>query len=369
VFTIWEPKFSEVIIEADQRSYAMSEPVKYPDNIEIIDCSLGTNPLGAPECLRDIDIPADTCNLCDYPAPEPDDLKKAISRSHPEWKLGMDQILVSGGSMGVIVTLARLLISRGTLLSGISPQFTDAVVQCLCNGAVYRPVRLFAPDYRISIDPLLEIIKENQCVIYLDRPNNPTGQVTSLKDVEKLAEAGMENDSWIISDEAYADYLPDEESAVTLKFPNLIVCRSFSKGLGAAGLRIGYAVSNDCRLSDLFRKAQPPFAVGALDAVMGVKVIDDKDFLDKTRKYVHLAKTAVAEVFNEKDGLSVAYTDNRVPIMLVSQKNGNLAARLAAVGISCEAGSGFFDMDDTSVRLRVPSPDKLETFLKRVRAL
>jgi len=369
VLLIWKPKFSETLIEAEQRSYAMSDPVRYPEDLQIIDCSLGTNPLGAPKCLKSLILSPDFCNLCDYPDPEPYDLKNEISCAHQAWKLSTDQILIGGGSMGILVTLARLLISKGTFLSGISPQFTDAVVQCLCNGAAYHPVQLEAPDYRISIEPLLEIMKENQCVIYLDRPNNPTGQVTALKDVEKLAAAGMENSSWIISDEAYGDYLPDEESTIMLDYPNLITCRSFSKGLGSAGLRIGYAVSNDSMLSALFRKAQPPFVLGTADALMGISVVRDREFLDKTRNYVQLAKTAVMNVLKEKEEFSVADTDIRIPILLLSQKSGNLAARLASIGISCEAGSGFFSLDDTSVRLRVPSPDKLETFLERIRIL
>ena len=369
MFIIWKGKFSEVILEAEQRSYAMAKAFQYPDDIETIDCALGTNPLGMPECLKKASLLSGGYDLCGYPVSAEDDLKEAISSAHVAWNISPDQILVGGGSMGVLVTLARILISRGAVLSGISPQFTDAVVQCLCNGASYRPVILEAPRYNIRMDQLLEALVERPDVLYIDRPNNPTGQVLSLENLEKLAVAGIESGTWIISDEAYGDYLPDEESAATLDFPNLITCRSFSKALGAAGLRVGFAVSRDVRLSELFVKAQPPFVIGTIDASMAVKVIGEREFLEKTRRYVQDAKTRVVEILHEKGDLSVADTDLRVPILLLSQKGGDLAARLADKGISCEAGSGFFDMDDSSVRLRVPSPDRLGAFLDRIKML
>jgi len=77
----------------------------------------------------------------------------------------------------------------------------------------------------------------------------------------------------------------------------------------------------------------------------------------------------MTSVLGGKKNLSVAEPDPRVPICLLTQETGDLAERLAGAGISCEAGSGFFDLDERSARLRVPSPGQLDEFLRRIASL
>lgn len=363
---MWKGRLPREIFEIGQQGYAAAEPVAYPEGLEVIDCGLGTNPLGMPVSVRRFLEGGAGCSVCDYPAPEPEDLKAAIASVHGAWGISPDQVLVGGGSMGVLLTLVRLLLRPGSVMSGISPQFTDTVLQALYNGASYDPVSLVPPRYAIETGRLLEAIGKGPEVFYLDRPNNPTGQVLSLEEVALLARSAMEAGAWVISDEAYGDFLPDDESAAMLDFPNLVTCRSFSKGPGAAGIRAGFAVCRDPELAALFRKIQPPFVIGTLDVLMALEILKDPAPLQETRAYVRAAKARILDAVSKKPGWSVADTDERVPIFLLSQESGSLVKRLAAVGISCEGGSGYFGMDDRSVRLRVPAPEKLEAFLSRV---
>ena len=363
---IWKGRLPREIFDIGQQGYVGAEPVVYPEGVEVIDCGLGTNPLGMPESLCRFLGGDRGCNLCDYPAPEPEDLKAAIAGAHGCWKLSAEQVLVGGGSMGVLVTLVRLLLRAGSVMAGVAPQFTDTILQALYNGASYEPVPLEPPHYTMKTSRLLEALEKKSEVLYLDRPNNPTGQVLPLDDVARLARAAMEKGTWVISDEAYGDFLPDDESAAVLDFPNLVTCRSFSKGPGAAGIRAGFAVIRDAELAALFRKVQPPFVIGALDVRMALEILKDKAFLRETRAYVRMAKTRALDVAWHKRGWSAADTDDRVPIFLLSQESGSLVQRLAAAGISCEGGSGYFGMDDRSVRLRVPAPAQLEAFLERL---
>ena len=366
---MWKGKLHHQYLATGQQGYASAAPVVYPEGIEVIDCALGTNPLGTPPAVRRFldglkDVP-----VCGYPRPEPENLKGAIASKYRSWRILPEQILVSGGSMGVLVTLSRLMLAPGTSFTGVSPQFTDAVLQALYTGASYQPLRLGGP--RFSMEPALleQLTNDGSSVIYLDRPHNPTGQVIPLETAEKLAREAMKKGIWVIIDEAYGDFLPDEESAASIDLPNIVTCRSFSKGLGAAGLRVGYAVTRSPELASAFRTLQPPFAVGTLDSLLAEAILRDESYLDETRRYVRAAKGKMIDALNEKKGLTVAETDLRVPIALLTREEGDLAAELAAAGISCEPGPGFFDLDERSVRLRVPSPAQLDEFLRRIDAL
>ena len=48
--------------------------------------------------------------------------------------------------------------------------------------------------------------------------------------------------------------------AACLDLPNVVTCRSFSKGRGAAGIRVGFAVVRDPDLDRLLKTVQPAFA-------------------------------------------------------------------------------------------------------------
>ena len=366
---MWKGKLQHQYLATGQQGYASARPPVYPEGIEVIDCALGTNPLGTPPSVRRFLEGLEDLSVCGYPQPEPEKLKEAIVSKYASWQILPEQVLVGGGSMGVLVTLSRLLLGPGISFTGISPQFTDAVLQALYTGASYEPLRLRGPDFSVVPALLERLSGQGHPLIYLDRPNNPTGQAISLDSAERLARGAMEKGTWVIIDEAYGDFLPDEESAASIDLPNIITCRSFSKGQGGAGLRVGFAVSRSPELAAAFRTLQPPFAVGTVDALLAEAILQDGSFLEETRKYVRKAKEQMTAVLGGRKDLSVAETDPRVPICLLTQETGDLAERLAGAGISCEAGSGFFDLDERSARLRVPSPGQLDEFLRRIASL
>ena len=89
-------------------------------------------------------------------------------------------------------------------------------------------------------------------VFYVCTPNNPTGTLTSLSDIEYLAE-NKPKSSIVLVDEAYIHF-SDAPSAVDLvkAGKDVIVLRTFSKIYGMAGLRCGLAIGRP----DLVQKIQ-----------------------------------------------------------------------------------------------------------------
>lgn len=366
---MWNGKLRLEYLSVEQQGYATAEPVEYPRGVEVIDCALGTNPLGDSPAARAALAGAGNISVSGYPEPEPESLKKAVSSKFHTWGAGPENILIGSGSMGVLVTIWRLILGPGAVFSGISPQFTDGVLQALYTGAEYRPVRPAGPRFSIEGRALEGLLEGSPAAVYLDRPNNPTGQAVSLDILEKLARRAAEKGAWLVIDEAYGDFLPDCDSAASIDLPNVITCRSFSKGRGGAGLRVGFAVARSPEFAAAYRKLQPPFAVGTMDSLLAGAILADDSFMDETRRYVREAKEKMTAILSQKKNIRVADTDPGVPIALLTLDQGHMAARLAAMGISCEAGGGFFDLDGRSARVRVPSPGRLEEFLRRISEL
>src|SRR5271166_5437574 len=89
-------------------------------------------------------------------------------------------------------------------------------------------------------------------VFYVCTPNNPTGTLTSLSDIEYLVE-NKPKSSIVLVDEAYIHF-SDSPSAIDLvkAGKDVIVLRTFSKIYGMAGLRCGFAIARP----DLVQKLQ-----------------------------------------------------------------------------------------------------------------
>ncbi len=363
-------KLFTAYLSTGQQGYVSAESVTYPEGMAIIDCALGTNPLGMSLSLRNVlRKSADEVSLCGYPDPLADRLREAVAAHYPSWRATAEEIIAGSGSMGLLTNLFRLLVGPGTTFAGFSPQFTDGVLQALYTGASYRAISLASPHYALYSGGLESALEGGVSLLYIDRPHNPTGQVLPLEEMERLAGLALERGCWVLSDEAYGDFMDDGESAAVLDLPNVVTCRSFSKGRGAAGIRVGYAVTRNAELAAALLTLQPPFTSGTLDAMLAEAALQDSSYLEQSRRYVIRAKEKTLRVLAEKKEVTAADTDLRVPIMLLSQERGDLVQRLADQGISCEPGKGFFDLDNRSVRLRVPSPDCLDEFLRRIESM
>lgn len=81
-------------------------------------------------------------------------------------------------------------------------------------------------------------------VIFLCRPNNPTGSATPLQQVIDLASA-VSDDTLIAVDEAYVEFKPGSSALKLLPdFANIVVMRTMSKAFGLAGAHVGFAVGH-----------------------------------------------------------------------------------------------------------------------------
>ena len=91
-------------------------------------------------------------------------------------------------------------------------------------------------DYTISMEKILSNITHDTSLVILANPNSPMGEYKSFDEIRIL----LEQDVMVLIDEAYIEFT-DNESMIQYidEYPNLLVTRTFSKGFGAAGCRVG----------------------------------------------------------------------------------------------------------------------------------
>ena len=115
--------------------------------------------------------------------------------------------------------------------------------------------------FRFPLDEVLAAITPRTRIVFVNDPNNPTGQGVEPGAIERIAAAARH--AIVLVDEAYADFSGRTLVGPALdRHPNLVVGRTFAKSHGLAGLRIGALVGHT-ELIETIRRRQPPYHVNA----------------------------------------------------------------------------------------------------------
>jgi histidinol-phosphate aminotransferase len=126
------------------------------------------------------------------------------------------------------------------------------------------------PDFSFPVDGIIRAITPNTRLIYVNNPNNPSGQPIPKDAIHRVArEAGH---AVVFVDEAYHDFLGENFLAEAASYPNVLVGRTFSKAFGLAGMRVGVMIASPQLLAPI-RRCMPLFnlnvvAVAALRAAI-----------------------------------------------------------------------------------------------------
>ena len=215
------------------------------------------------------------CAWSRYPKQAPEELYEELRAS---LKLPPEiDVLVGNGSNELIQTLFMATIERGTGIVISIPTFPVYRLCATVLGAKIIAVPLKA-DLTFDTDRILDTARKNNAkVIVLCRPNNPTGTLIPLKEVKRLA---SEAEALLVVDEAYHEFCKDSVLPLLTGQKNIVILRTFSKALRAAGLRIGYLLAQAPLVKEV-AKAMLPFNVGILSREAALMILKNKELLQE----------------------------------------------------------------------------------------
>lgn len=103
-----------------------------------------------------------------------------------------------------------------------------------------------------------QLITPRTKAIFLCNPGNPTGQLYSYSDLEKLISVVKKHDLFLIVDEVYREFCYNKEFTSVLSFAgveeNVVVIDSISKVFSSCGARVGYLITKNRRLQQIVDK-------------------------------------------------------------------------------------------------------------------
>ncbi len=258
-------------IEEVEREYGISGSVKLASN----ENALGPSPLA----LRAIADAA--AGVHRYPDGSVYYLRRALAQ---RLGVGEEMLLFGNGSNELIELAVRAFVHQGDEAVVAEHAFVIYAMAVQAQGAT--SVVVPARDYGHDLAAMAAALTPQTRAVFLANPNNPTGTLYRRPEWERFL-AAVPDDVLVVVDEAYAEYVDDDDYPRTLDYLDgsrpLLVLRTFSKIHALAGLRIGYAVAAP-EVLDVLNRLRAPFNVNAVAQRAALAALDDEDHLERTRQ-------------------------------------------------------------------------------------
>jgi histidinol-phosphate aminotransferase len=221
-----------------------------------------------------------------YPSPMAQVLREKLARLHG---CRADNIIVGNGSDELLALATRCFVEPKQRADGrwkmgggkclvqfFTPSYSLYPVLADIHGAAKNAVPL-KPDF--SLPTLAELKRGkiwnfNAALTFLTTPNAPSGRGYKTVELERLcrAQTGV-----VILDEAYVDFAEENALKLALKFPHVLVARTFSKAYSLCFQRVGYFVGN-VELISALHKIRDSYNVNGLGQIAAEATLDDLKF-------------------------------------------------------------------------------------------
>ena len=327
-------------------------PGEQPKGGRIIKLNTNENPYppsaGVCEALKNFNPET----LRKYPDPVAAPLRRALAQLHAT---SPSNIFVGNGSDEVLALCTRAFVENDGVIGYFDPSYSLYPVL-----SDIRDVRQVSVPLSAGFGwkpPPLQGIE----LFFLTNPNAPTGMLFKKSDVEAFC-----RDFWgvVLIDEAYVDFAAEDCIDLALKYPNVLVSRTFSKSYSLAGLRVGYAVG-DAALIAAMDKIKDSYNLDAPAQALALAAVEDVECMRSNAAKIKATRSALSASLAAA-GFEVCPSEAnfiwcRPPQTITAAE---LFAKLKNAGILIR----YFDVDGISdyVRITVGTDDEVGALLRKI---
>jgi histidinol-phosphate aminotransferase len=294
-------------VEELAREFGISDAIKLASN---------ENPLGpSPKAIAA--ARAVLSEVHRYPDANAFKLRERIAAEH---RVPMADVIQGNGSNELLDLAVRTFCTSEQHIVFAEPAFVVYRIAALAHGVPFTavPVR----DLTHDLEAMAAAVTKRTRLIFVGNPNNPTGTYVGLDALRRFLRE-LPPEVIVLMDEAYIEYATasDFPDCLTLRgeHERLIVCRTFSKIHGLAGLRVGYGISTP-ELVGYMNRVRAPFNVGNLGQTAAIAALDDTEHVRQSRELNTFERERVSGRLRAL-GLSVAPSQGNF-ILVDMKRNG-----------------------------------------------
>jgi len=288
-----------------------------------------------------------------------------------------NEILITAGSkIAIFMSLMTVLNPNDEVLIH-EPSWVSFPEQVkLANG---KPIRI---PLTKSVYDFEDYINNKTKLIIINNPHNPTGKLYSLEEMSHLYNIAKKYNLYILSDEAYSDFVFDQNKFISFgdlddKKENSIIVNSISKNFGISGWRLGYLVTNKKLIDQILKVNQhlitcPPtileyYIEKHFDDIIEITKPQIKKLIDKRKKVIRFMD-------NIKLKFLPGETTFYIFLSIADSKlySENFCTELLdKFNVSAVPGIGYGDSCDNFIRISIGSENinRLKIGLKNIKNL
>ncbi len=292
-------------------------PGEQPKINNLIKLNTNENPYPPSPAVAEVLKNFDIAMLRRYPDPTADRLRDIFAA---DLGLQRENIIAGNGSDDLLTMIFRAFTSPERPVAVFEPSYSLYPVLAAMQGA---------PVYRIALDKETfaypdDVISQakNANLLIITRPNAPTGNCAPMELVRNICE---NFDGIVLIDEAYSDFADDSCEKFASEFNNVLVMRTFSKGLSMAGIRLGYAFGNAVLIDGLMKLKD------SYNLDMLTQAVAAANYLDKAYH-----NECIAKILSERERVRTELTGRGFKV-IPSQANFLFAAPPDENGADCFA--------------------------------
>lgn len=292
-----------------------------------------------------------------YGDPENHDLKEALADHHA---IAPENICVGEGIDGLLGYLARMLVEPGVNVvtsEGAYPTFNFHIAGY--GGTLHKVP--YAGDHE---DPHALVAKAAEVgarLVYFANPDNPMGTVQPPQVILSALEALPDN-CLMVLDEAYVELAPDGTAPkIDIDDPRVIRMRTFSKGYGMAGARVGYAMGAQDLITS-FNKIRNHFGMSRISQAGALAALKDQRYLEGLRRDIAAGRTRIDQIA-QANGLSTMPSATNF-VAIDCGRDGDYARAVlnALIDRDIFVRMPFVAPQDRCIRISVGRPGDLDLF-------
>lgn len=313
---------------------------------ELVDFSSNINPIGTPNGLNEVLI--DGFNtLIAYPDIKYRKLKSAVAKY---LNCKDENVLVGNGAVEIInnftIAAKRVVV--------MTPAFSEYEERAKVHGKEIKKIP-YGEDFSIDIESFKDL--EEDELLILGNPNNPTGLRIPEKELLEIYEIVKKRKAFLLLDEAFFEFCPEDYDSIELfkedGYKNVAIIRAATKFFALPGIRLGYCCTSTEEVDEI-SKIELPWSVNSLADIAGQFIFNDAEYIQESKKYIDKERRYLLEELSKIEGIRVydSHT-NYILIKLLNHNEEYAFNYFLQHGLVIRKCSSFVELGDNHIRVAI----------------
>lgn len=336
-----------------------------PEDSDTIKLNTNENPYPPSPAVEAALAGMSTAQLRVYPQPTADALRDRLAALHD---VGRDNLVITNGGDEALRLALTTFVSPGACFGMAEPSYSLYPVLAAIHDAEVVRVDLEA-DWRLPDDSAARFNEAGAQLVCLVNPHAPSGVLSTRAQLQTFAESF---NGVLLIDEAYADFVDPGQgyaSSGLVEQENVLILKTFSKGYGLAGLRLGYLLGHGELIRTIIEKTRDSYNIDSISQILGCAAIDDQPYARQTWDAVRDARQWLAGQLGQ---LGLRSSNSQANFLLVEVESGTMTAQdiylaLKKAGILVR----YFNSPrlDNKLRITIGTPEQNERLVSALTQL